>query len=81
MLLTTPALRSMPLAVTARLLRGFTPPTAAPRTTLALVPLAEIVKARGVPTASLSTVAATVITALAPVALKLVLSPSVSAPV
>ena len=59
----------MSLAVTARLVKGAVPPTAPPSTTLP--PLALMISARGVKVASLLTAPATLITALASVAVML----------
>ena len=75
-----PALSSIPPAVTAKLLRALPTPIGACKTTLAPLPAADIVSARGVPGLSLSIVDAAVITALMSVALRAVFSPSVNAP-
>ena len=69
----------MSLAVTARLLKALPVPTAPPIATLAWAPAAVIVRARGVKTASLLTVDAKVMTALASLAVKVVSAPRVSA--
>ena len=78
-MVTAAPFRSISLAVTARLLKGAVPPTAPPRITLAPAPPAVTVKARGVKTASLLTVEASVTTAAAPLAASVVSAPRITA--
>ena len=76
---TVPPLTSMSLAVIAKLVSGAVTPTEPPKTTLLVAPLALITSARG-NVASLLTVPATLMTALASVAVRLRPVPSTTVP-
>ena len=80
LVVTVPPLTSMSLAVIAKLVSGALAPTEPPSATLLVAPLALITSARGVKVASLSTVPATLTTALAPVAVMLALVLSTTVP-